>query len=168
MKCPVCADSELETLMTTQGVEIERCPRCEGVWLDRGEIFLFATEARSIDAKLERALADQKPTGRLSPVSGEPMTEIAYPGGPHINRCPKSGGLWFDAGELKALLGAEPGLHLDVERVRTSVPQAGEHPMMVLPNLLLRSMATLAGLTVCSAWCSSPPSSSPASSLASR
>ena len=74
MKCPVCPDSELETLMTTQGVEIERCPRCGGVWLDRGEIFLFATEARSIDAKLERALADQKPTDRLSPVSGEPMT----------------------------------------------------------------------------------------------
>ena len=54
--------------------------------------------------------------------------------------------MWFDAGELKALLGAEPGLHLDIERVRTTVPQAGEHPMMVLPNLLLRSMATLAGL----------------------
>jgi len=37
MKCPVCNDTDL--LMTErQGVEIDYCPGCRGVWLDRGEL----------------------------------------------------------------------------------------------------------------------------------
>lgn len=37
MKCPVCPDSTL--LMTErQSVEIDYCPGCRGVWLDRGEL----------------------------------------------------------------------------------------------------------------------------------
>ena len=36
MKCPVCA-SPLER-MIRQGVEIEVCADCRGVWLDRGEL----------------------------------------------------------------------------------------------------------------------------------
>ena len=36
MKCPNCN----ETLVMTdkQGVEIDYCPKCRGVWLDRGEL----------------------------------------------------------------------------------------------------------------------------------
>ncbi|WP_287496710.1 zf-TFIIB domain-containing protein [Pandoraea sp. CB10b_02] len=37
MKCPVCGTPDL--LMTErQGVEIDYCPSCRGVWLDRGEL----------------------------------------------------------------------------------------------------------------------------------
>ncbi len=36
MKCPVC-DVEL-SLADRQGIEIDYCPKCRGVWLDRGEI----------------------------------------------------------------------------------------------------------------------------------
>ena len=37
MKCPVCISTDL--LMTDrQGVEIDYCPQCRGVWLDRGEL----------------------------------------------------------------------------------------------------------------------------------
>ena len=37
MRCPVCRDTDL--LMTErQGVEIDYCPTCRGVWLDRGEL----------------------------------------------------------------------------------------------------------------------------------
>ncbi len=70
MKFPVCDDAALKRVPTTQGVEIDRCPACQGVWLERGEIFLFTTKAQSIAAKLEQALANQKPTDRLSPASG--------------------------------------------------------------------------------------------------
>ncbi|HEY6533801.1 MAG TPA: zf-TFIIB domain-containing protein [Acidimicrobiales bacterium] len=36
MKCPNC---EVNLLMTDrQGVEIDYCPECRGVWLDRGEL----------------------------------------------------------------------------------------------------------------------------------
>ncbi len=37
MKCPICPDATL--LMTDrQGVEIDYCPQCRGIWLDRGEL----------------------------------------------------------------------------------------------------------------------------------
>ncbi len=37
MKCPVC--KEIDLLMSErQGVEIDYCPACRGVWLDRGEL----------------------------------------------------------------------------------------------------------------------------------
>ncbi|WP_027798674.1 TFIIB-type zinc ribbon-containing protein [Paraburkholderia dilworthii] len=37
MKCPVCKTSDL--LMTERrSIEIDYCPDCRGVWLDRGEL----------------------------------------------------------------------------------------------------------------------------------
>ena len=37
MKCPVCPDATL-LMSDRQGVEIDYCPSCRGVWLDRGEL----------------------------------------------------------------------------------------------------------------------------------
>ncbi|MCK6580136.1 MAG: zf-TFIIB domain-containing protein [Anaerolineae bacterium] len=37
MKCPVCQTVDLK-LSERQGVEIDYCPNCRGVWLDRGEL----------------------------------------------------------------------------------------------------------------------------------
>ncbi|MCG3668532.1 zf-TFIIB domain-containing protein [Aliarcobacter butzleri] len=37
MKCPVCKDIDL-VMSDRQGVEIDYCPSCRGVWLDRGEL----------------------------------------------------------------------------------------------------------------------------------
>jgi Zn-finger nucleic acid-binding protein len=37
MKCPVCKEPDL-VMADRQGVEIDYCPKCRGVWLDRGEL----------------------------------------------------------------------------------------------------------------------------------
>ena len=37
MKCPTCTDTAL-VMSDRQGVEIDYCPHCRGVWLDRGEL----------------------------------------------------------------------------------------------------------------------------------
>lgn len=37
MKCPTCTDIAL-VMSDRQGVEIDYCPQCRGVWLDRGEL----------------------------------------------------------------------------------------------------------------------------------
>lgn len=37
MKCPVCKDKDL-VMSDRQGIEIDYCPDCRGVWLDRGEL----------------------------------------------------------------------------------------------------------------------------------
>jgi Zn-finger nucleic acid-binding protein len=36
VRCPV--DEEVLQISERQGVEIDYCPRCRGVWLDRGEL----------------------------------------------------------------------------------------------------------------------------------
>ncbi len=36
MKCPV--DGTTLTMADRSGVEIDYCPQCRGVWLDRGEL----------------------------------------------------------------------------------------------------------------------------------
>ncbi len=36
MNCPV--DNEVLQMSERQGVEVDYCPRCRGVWLDRGEL----------------------------------------------------------------------------------------------------------------------------------
>lgn len=36
MNCPVC--NLALTMTDRQGVEIDYCPKCRGVWLDRGEL----------------------------------------------------------------------------------------------------------------------------------
>ena len=37
MKCPVCTDVNL-VMSERQNIEIDYCPECRGVWLDRGEL----------------------------------------------------------------------------------------------------------------------------------
>ena len=51
MQCPVC-DVAL-SISSREGVEIDFCPQCRGVWLDRGEL----------DKVIERAAAAMTPAG---------------------------------------------------------------------------------------------------------
>ena len=37
MQCPACKDVTL-VMSDRQGVEVDYCPQCRGVWLDRGEL----------------------------------------------------------------------------------------------------------------------------------
>lgn len=51
MQCPACKDSQL-VISERQRIEIDYCPSCRGVWLDRGEL----------DKLIERSSADQPST----------------------------------------------------------------------------------------------------------
>ena len=59
MKCPIC-DVDLQ-IAERQNVEIDYCPKCRGVWLDRGEI----------DKIIERAAAELQPA-QPAPVQAAP------------------------------------------------------------------------------------------------
>ena len=37
MQCPACPDVTL-AMSNREGIEIDYCPKCRGVWLDRGEL----------------------------------------------------------------------------------------------------------------------------------
>ncbi len=47
MKCPVCNDVRMREV-EKDGVLIDVCPDCKGVWLDRGELEKLMSEIRQI------------------------------------------------------------------------------------------------------------------------
>ena len=52
MKCPI--DETTLAITERQGIEIDYCPQCRGVWLDRGELDkLIAGGARNSQASSE-------------------------------------------------------------------------------------------------------------------
>lgn len=56
MKCPVCPTTEL-LMSVREGIEIDYCPQCRGVWLDRGELDQLirrAEQAAHAEARAER------------------------------------------------------------------------------------------------------------------
>jgi Zn-finger nucleic acid-binding protein len=59
MRCPI--DNEMLVMTDRGGVEIDYCPKCRGVWLDRGEL----------DKIIERAAA--------APVVPQPMAAPVPP-----------------------------------------------------------------------------------------
>jgi uncharacterized protein len=61
MPCPVCKVALV--MSDRQGVEIDYCPQCRGVWLDRGEL----------DKILERSAAEAVPQGRSTSHAPQPQ-----------------------------------------------------------------------------------------------
>jgi Zn-finger nucleic acid-binding protein len=61
MDCPVCKTERL-AMMERQGIEIDYCPKCRGVWLDRGEL----------DKIVERSTADLAAAAPVPPPSPFP------------------------------------------------------------------------------------------------
>lgn len=47
MKCPTCSSYEL-IVSDRQGIEIDYCPKCRGVWLDRGELDKIVERANGL------------------------------------------------------------------------------------------------------------------------
>ena len=66
MKCPHCPDVAL-VMSERQGVEIDYCPQCRGVWLDRGEL----------DKLIERAAA-AAPSPAAAPVRRPDFVDSDY------------------------------------------------------------------------------------------
>ena len=66
MKCPI---DDTELMMTErQGIEVDYCPKCRGVWLDRGEL----------DKIIERAGDDDDDDKARPRLVDEPRREQPY------------------------------------------------------------------------------------------
>jgi Zn-finger nucleic acid-binding protein len=65
MDCPVCKNTKL-VMSDRQGIEIDYCPNCRGVWLDRGEL------DKIIDRSSEGARPAVQQQSRQEPYQGQP------------------------------------------------------------------------------------------------
>lgn len=102
MNCPSCKRPSLVETLTRNGVLVDECKTCRGLWLDRGEVYLFSKKPRQLEAAVERSLAGRRPGERLCPRCDAPMdvSEFLKPG-LEVDVCPHCDGFWFDAGELR-------------------------------------------------------------------
>ena len=67
MQCPPCSQSPL-VISERQGVEIDYCARCRGVWLDRGELDKLIERSADMPRPRDRSYA---PRNRRSSWLGE-------------------------------------------------------------------------------------------------
>jgi uncharacterized protein len=63
LKCPVCPEATL-VMSDRQGVEIDYCPSCRGVWLDRGELDKLLDRSAQ---EQQRAAPAPAPTAAVDP-----------------------------------------------------------------------------------------------------
>jgi uncharacterized protein len=68
MHCPVCKTVNL-MMADRQGIEIDYCPQCRGVWLDRGEL----------DKIIERSAGAQIPSPAVTAPSYAPPVQSQPP-----------------------------------------------------------------------------------------
>lgn len=61
MKCPKCDETLL--MMDKQGVEIDYCPSCRGIWLDRGELEKIIDRSAEHYSKRENYDSDARKYG---------------------------------------------------------------------------------------------------------
>ncbi len=146
MKCPNCVHSQLVPVMTKEGVEIDFCPQCEGIWLDRDEIYHFTHTPSYLKTSIEEAKKSQKPSSKLSPVSGRPMVELSIAGDTiKIDYCPESEGIWLDKDEINRLPAIKSRIQIDkgtFEKKEIPLPKT----LLALPNLSFRSGMVLFGM----------------------
>ena len=96
MQCLLCETEMLREVI--DGVEIDLCPECEGIWLDEGEFQkLTSLDVNELDTTDGRDLKCPKCTNTMT---CEVIDLV------EIDRCPECNGIWLDEGELMILGGA--------------------------------------------------------------
>lgn len=156
MKCTACGKSDLKQVPTKQGVLVDFCPKCGGIWLDKGEIFYFTSRPQLLKDEIENALSRAGASGRTNPKTGTQLVQLTlFSGKLVIDYCPYTSGIWLDAGELQSISSLSgTGLSINTDKgpakdaKKSSPPKnpGGQIPSMILPDLALVSAATLFAL----------------------
>ncbi len=124
MICPTCKADMI--VVEHHDIELDYCTECHGVWFDGGELELLM-ESRDLTAAAafiadvnSRATAKTNEKKRRCPVCARKMKKVCLGHQPEtiIDTCEQGHGLWFDGGEVVALmkhLAAAHGVTLDAE-----------------------------------------------------
>jgi len=111
MNCPKCKTS-LEQI-DYEGAQIDKCNRCNGTWLDDGEIVrIVKTREETFSPELVKetlalAFSGIPKEEQINVVncpkcnSGMEPINYDYSSGIILDRCPNCQGLWLDGGELE-------------------------------------------------------------------
>jgi Zn-finger nucleic acid-binding protein len=116
MNCPVDG-AELRPQIR-EGVEVNGCKECAGIWLDRAELDLVEDPHFSQDDFKGSLVTEKKPSTFSCPVCGTNMYEFDYRYNDlHLDLCPKKCGWWLDSGEVERVELAMEERKRSLERV---------------------------------------------------
>lgn len=123
MLCPQCHQPLV--IVEYRDIELDACPDCHGLWFDAQELEQMFMLAGAVEAyhKLEDQL-DRFPHAqprRRCPRCRNRLEPVRAPSAKNdliLDECPFEHGIWFDAGELDALLQATFDSELALEEVR--------------------------------------------------
>jgi Zn-finger nucleic acid-binding protein len=112
MICPACGKDAL--IVEYANIELDYCPACRGVWFDAGELEMLLEAAglenernflESVAVRPETEIAENK---RRCPECRRKMKKVAIDDEGKIitDICMSGHGIWFDGGEVNALVKA--------------------------------------------------------------
>ncbi len=107
--CPKCREAMI--IVEYEGVETDCCLSCGGTWLDAGELAWLGELAGAKPGKITKAIESAAPgpaVERRCPRCRKKLRVITVAAEPavELDRCPRGHGLWFDAGEMEAVISA--------------------------------------------------------------
>jgi len=98
MRCPRCS-AELRT-EEYKGIEVDRCPDCQGLWLDYTELDQLEDVALDEDEVKGTLTYDPRPSDISCPRCEGPMRTFSYRAWDlELDLCEKQHGFWLDRGE---------------------------------------------------------------------
>ena len=106
MDCPVCKNPMI--VLELDQIEIDYCTKCEGVWLDSGELELLLEDSDEKNKLLSTFQVDKncKEKPLRCPKCMRKMLKVYV--GEHdkvlVDKCKKGHGTWFDQGELLQII----------------------------------------------------------------
>ncbi|HET8564740.1 MAG TPA: zf-TFIIB domain-containing protein [Candidatus Binatia bacterium] len=109
MKCPKCGTETLNEF-SVQGVAVERCSSCSGIWFDARELSqLLAEDARHV-ASLRRGTVKQQLEGKkgFCPRDDSELLRVysSMDRSVILDACAECRGIWLDGGEFEKLFAA--------------------------------------------------------------
>lgn len=119
MNCPAC--HETLVVVEREGIELDWCLKCRGLWFDEGELELLAEQVgRRLEGEDVGRAPDRPPKSqrRKCPRCRKWMDPVVV-GAPetvHVDRCPDHG-IWLDRGELGRIMGQLDAGRVDDEQV---------------------------------------------------
>lgn len=130
MPCPIHQNTALEHDTIEPGIEVNKCPKCAGVWMPMAAYWSWrkTLKAPLPNLEAERGGSDidhiDSEAGKRCPFDGAFLIrhKVGHGIDFHIDRCGRCGGVWLDVGEWEALQKRQ--MHDDLHLVFTSSWQA--------------------------------------------
>ena len=122
LMCPKCKKKTLSYFNTSEGVVVDFCEKCSGIWFDKNELAHYIELSMDIP-EITRMKKSARKTDLLCPRCEGTLEELPFSTKTNIlvDRCEKCGGIFFDSGELKHAERASAEIETLESRLKTVI-----------------------------------------------